>query len=234
MGTALGPYIAVLKTHIDIISDFSQATIDGLTQLSNKHNFLIFEDRKFVDIGNTVQKQYKGGALRIFDWAHIVNASVLAGEGIIKALDEVIAQAPASSERGILILAEMTSKGSLATGEYTRASVQIAQKYYQSVIGFVATRELSGYVSENGPGHDGTNSQGHEEDFIVFTTGVSMSSKGDALGQQYQTPTSAMQGGSDFLIAGRGIYAAPDPIVAVKAYREAGWNAYLARINNLV
>ena len=225
----------MLKTHIDIISDFSQATVDGLTQLSNKHNFLIFEDRKFVDIGNTVQKQYKGGALRIFDWAHIVNASVLAGEDIIKALDEVIAQGPASPERGILILAEMTSKGSLATGEYTRASVQIAQKYHQSVIGFVATRELSGYVSGNAsertPGHDGIDSKRREEDFVVFTTGVNMSSKGDALGQQYQTPTSAVQGGSDFLIAGRGIYATPDPIVAVKAYREAGWNAYLARIN---
>jgi orotidine-5'-phosphate decarboxylase len=127
----------------------------------------------------------------------------------------------------------MTSKGSLATGEYTRASVQIAQKYYQSVVGFVATRELSGYVSENAPERDGANSQRREEDFIVFTTGVNMSSKGDALGQQYQTPTSAVQGGSDFLIAGRGIYTAPDPIVAVKAYREAGWNAYLARINKL-
>jgi orotidine-5'-phosphate decarboxylase len=219
----------VLKTHIDIISDFSQATIDGLTLLSNKHNFLIFEDRKFVDIGNTVQKQYKGGALRIFDWAHIVNACVLAGEGIIKALDEVIAQAPVSSERGILILAEMTSKGSLATGEYTKASVQIAQKYTQSVIGFVATRELSGYVA----GNASERAPGRDEDFVVFTTGVNISSKGDALGQQYQTPTSAVKGGSDFLIAGRGIYAAPDPIVAVKAYREAGWNAYLARINKL-
>src|SRR5947209_20564279 len=103
-------------THIEIVSDFSEKTIQGLKDLSNKHNFLIFEDRKFVDIGNTVQKQYKGGALRIFDWAHIVNASVLAGEGIIKALDEVIAQAGASSERGILILAEMTSKGLIATG----------------------------------------------------------------------------------------------------------------------
>jgi orotidine-5'-phosphate decarboxylase len=217
----------VLKTHIDIISDFSQATLDGLIQLSNKHNFLIFEDRKFVDIGSTVQKQYKGGALRIFDWAHIVNASVLAGEGIIKALDEVIAQGSATSERGILILAEMTSKGSLATGEYTRVSVQIAQKYHQSVIGFVATRELSGYVS----GNASERTPGREEDFVVFTTGVNMSSKGDALGQQYQTPTNAVQGGSDFLITGRGIYETPDPIVAVKAYREAGWNAYLARIN---
>ena len=232
--SVLGPYIAVLKTHIDIISDFGQATVDGLSQLSNKHNFLIFEDRKFVDIGNTVQKQYKGGTLRIFEWAHIVNASVLAGEGIIQALDEVITTEPGSPERGILILAEMTSKGSLATGEYTRASVEIAQKYPQSVIGFVATRELSGYASgganRKAGVRDGTEPRRGEEDFVVFTTGVNMSSKGDKLGQQYQTPASAMEGGSDFLIAGRGIYAAPDPVAAVKAYRDAGWNAYLTRI----
>ena len=213
----------MLKTHIDIISDFSQATTDGLTQLSKKHNFLIFEDRKFVDIGNTVQKQYRGGALRIFEWAHIVNASVLAGEGIIQALDEVITKESGSQQRGILILAEMTSSGSLATGEYTRISVEIAQKYAQSVIGFVATRELSSYAPES--------VHRQEDDYVVFTTGVNMASKGDQLGQQYQTPTNAVEGGSDFLIAGRGIYRAPDPVAAVKAYREAGWNAYLARIN---
>lgn len=221
--TALGPYIAVLKTHIDIISDFGQATIDGLVELSTKHNFLIFEDRKFVDIGNTVQKQYDGGAFRIFDWAHIVTAAVLAGPSIIQALDEVIANAdssPKPPERGILILAEMTSKGSLATGEYTRASVEIAQKYPNSVIGFISTRELSQFSEKTS-----------EDDFVVFTTGVNISSKGDALGQQYQTPKSAMAGGSDFLISGRGIYAAADPIAAVQEYREAGWNAYLARVN---
>jgi hypothetical protein len=33
----LGPYIAVIKTHIDILSDFSQETIDGLNALAQKH-----------------------------------------------------------------------------------------------------------------------------------------------------------------------------------------------------
>lgn len=215
----LGPYIAVLKTHIDILSDFNQDTIDGLVALSEKHDFLLFEDRKFIDIGNTVQKQYKGGVLKIHSWAHIVNASILAGEGIIQALDQTIREAGVQ-DRAILILAEMTSKGSLAVGEYTRASVEIARKYPNTVLGFVSTRELSSH-SPNATSM---------EDFVVFTTGVNLSSKGDALGQQYQTPITAMQGGSDFLIAGRGIYAAADPVASVKEYRAAGWTAYKQRI----
>ncbi|KAK5272515.1 orotidine 5'-phosphate decarboxylase [Exophiala xenobiotica] len=216
---SLGPYIAVLKTHIDILSDFGSHTIEGLVELAQRHNFLLFEDRKFIDIGNTVQKQYKGGALRIHEWADIVNASILAGEGIIQALDQTIRDG-GSAERGILILAEMTSKGSLAVGEYTRASVEIARKYPQSVMGFVSTRELSSHSPGAAP----------NEDFVVFTTGVNLSSKGDALGQQYQTPTTAMEGGSDFLIAGRGIYASDDSVAAVKQYQKAGWEAYERRV----
>ena len=209
----------MLKTHIDIVSDLGPDTFEGLTRLAQQHDFLIFEDRKFIDIGNTVQKQYRGGALRIHDWAHIVNASVLPGPGVIHALGETISDAGVA-DRGILILAEMTSKGSLATGDYTRASVDIARQYPKSVIGFVATKGLSEFTTDSVEG----------EDMIVFTTGVNISSKGDALGQQYQTPITAMAGGSDFLIAGRGIYANQDPIAAAKEYQKAGWDAYLKRV----
>jgi orotidine-5'-phosphate decarboxylase len=201
------------------VEDLSQRTLDGLIGLSQQHDFLLFEDRKFVDIGYTVQKQYKGGALKIYDWAHIVNATVLPGEGIIQALDEVI-RYNGKPNRGILILAEMTSKGSLAVGEYTRTSVEIARKYPETVLGFVATKELSSHSPQSSA----------KEDFVVFTTGVNLSSKGDGLGQQYQTPESAMVGGSDFLIAGRGIHAAPDPVAAVQEYRKAGWEAYERRL----
>ena len=166
-----------------------------------------------------MQKQYKGGILRIYDWAHIVNASILPGAGVIQALDETINQ-PGVTDRGLLILAEMTSKGSLAVGDYTRASVDIARQYPQSVIGFVATKELSDFAP----------STEEDEDMVVFTTGVNISNRGDALGQQYQTPATAMAGGSDFLIAGRGIYASQDPVAAAREYQEAGWDAYMKRI----
>jgi orotidine-5'-phosphate decarboxylase len=225
LATGLGPHIAAFKTHIDILSDFSTETTTGLTALATKHNFLIFEDRKFVDIGNTVQKQYHGGALRISEWAHIVNCSVLAGEGIIEALAQTASSPDFGhrKDRGMLILAEMTSKGSLATGEYTTASVDYARKYKGFVMGFVCTRALNAVESA-------TSSAADDEDFVVFTTGVNLSSKGDALGQQYQTPESAIQRGADFIIAGRGIYAASDPVEAVKRYQVEGWTAYMARV----
>jgi orotidine-5'-phosphate decarboxylase len=219
MQIVLGPYIAVLKTHIDIVSDLGPETFDGLTKLAKDHDFLIFEDRKFIDIGNTAQKQYKGGALRIHDWAHIINASVLPGPGVIQALDETISKGNVG-DRGILILAEMTSKGSLAVGDYTKASVDIARQYPSSVIGFVSTRSLSGI----------SHSRNVDEDMIVFTTGINMATKGDLLGQQYQTPGKAVAGGADFLIAGRGLYADTDPVAATREYQEAGWSAYLQRI----
>lgn len=221
----LGPYIAVLKTHIDIVSDFSPATIQGLLELRDKHDFLIFEDRKLVDIGHTVQLQYHGGALRISEWADIVNCTLLPGPGVVQALAET-AERPDfdfKGQRGLLILAEMTSKGSLATGRYTEASVDAARAYPEFVVGFVSTRSLE---TVNAPATRDT-----QEDFVVFTTGVNVATKGDALGQQYQTPQSAVARGADFIIAGRGIYEAPDPVQAAINYRDQGWEAYLNRIN---
>ena len=195
-----------------------------MKQLSVKHNFLLFEDRKFVDIGYTVQQQYHEGALRISEWAHIVNASILAGEGIVEALAKTVQaeKFPYKGDRALLILAEMTTKGSLATGEYTKSSIEIARKHKEFAIGFVATRSLESVETESGITEN--------EDFVVFTTGVNRSSKGDKLGQQYQTPTSAIKRGADFIIAGRGIYAAEDPVASVKLYQEEGWEAYLERV----
>ena len=49
----VGDYICILKTHTDIIDDFSEKTIKGLQEISQRKHFLLFEDRKLGDIGST-------------------------------------------------------------------------------------------------------------------------------------------------------------------------------------
>jgi orotidine-5'-phosphate decarboxylase len=212
----LGPYICVLKTHIDILEDFDMDLVAQLLELSKKHEFLIFEDRKFADIGNTVKLQYSKGVYHIADWADITNAHPIPGDGIVKGLKEV----GLPKGRALLILAEMSSAGSLATGNYTIEAIRMAQKHNDFCVGFIGQNRI----------HE-IDSQAITEDFIYMTPGVGLVAKGDALGQQYRTPREVIVDcGSDVIIVGRGIYGSGDPVQNAIQYQKAGWEAYLERL----
>lgn len=197
----VGPEICLLKTHIDIISDFTLDLTHRLRELAEKHRFLLFEDRKFADIGNTVKWQYSEGIYRISDWADLTNAHLTPGPGVIEGLKSV------GLERGraLLLIAEMSSKQSQ---KQPKKAVKWAQEHAEFVIGFIASKRL-------------------HADFIHFTPGIKLDATKDALGQKYFTPELAIQNGSDVLIVGRGIYEKSDPRSISQKYRELGWNAYL-------
>ncbi|GAA6087501.1 uridine 5'-monophosphate synthase isoform X1, partial [Tachysurus ichikawai] len=118
LAETLGPLICVMKTHVDIMQDFSIDAINKLKELSTKHNFLIFEDRKFADIGNTVKHQYEGGVYRISSWSHIVNAHSVSGPGVVTGLKAV----GQSLGHGCLLIAQMSSQGAMTTEQYTHAT----------------------------------------------------------------------------------------------------------------
>ncbi|KAK6955606.1 orotidine 5'-phosphate decarboxylase [Daldinia eschscholtzii] len=320
----IGPSIVVLKTHYDLVAgwDYHPQTGTGpkLGALARKHGFLIFEDRKFGDIGSTVQQQYTAGTARIIDWAHIVNVNMIPGKAAVTALHQAAARwrsrvnyevrtsvsvgtpvsdefdengsdeadghpttalspsnepPPASNfrsehngrkgsivsittltqsfepvdsprfgnsiaegdelvypgieeppwERGLLILAQMSSEGNLMTKEYTQACVEAAREHKDFVMGFISQETLNSESSDA---------------FISMTPGCQLppdgdeedgSVAGDGLGQQYNTPTKLVgQCGSDIVIVGRGILKAASPQVEAERYRRKAWKAYLNRI----
>lgn len=209
LAAELGPSICLLKTHVDILSDFTPDVSSQLRAIADQHDFLIFEDRKFADIGNTVKHQYEGGVFRISSWADVVNVHAVPGPGVVQGLQE----AGEGLGRGCLVIAEMSSKGSLATGEYTKAAVQLAEERPTFVFGFIS----GGKVSDR-------------PQFLHLTPGVQMQPGGDSLGQQYQTPHEVIVNkGSDIIIVGRGILSSSKRQEAAEMYRRAGWEAYVAR-----
>ncbi len=210
----LGPEICILKTHIDIIDNFSADLTDKLSALAQKHRFLIFEDRKFADIGHTVKQQYAGGIYHIADWADIINAHSLPGLRMVTGLAEV----GLKKQRALLLLAQMSSANNLLTPEYTEKTVAMAKQFPEFVMGFICQRKLS-----------------PEPQWIYMTPGVHLSTEGDSLGQQYVTPQQAiLENGSDVIIVGRGIVQAEDPLAAAKQYRAAGWEAYEESLKNVI
>ncbi|TKA26650.1 hypothetical protein B0A50_04758 [Salinomyces thailandicus] len=97
----VGDHICVLKTHADIIDDFGDKTVRGLNEISRRKKFLVFEDRKFGDIGSTLQQQYTRGPLAIVRWASIVNAALFPGPAVITALAEAAQKAIAAHNTSV-------------------------------------------------------------------------------------------------------------------------------------
>ena len=195
----VGPHIVALKTHIDIITDFDpDTTILPLKDLATKYNFMLMEDRKFADIGNTQELQFSYGIYKISNWADFVTSHVIGG---YEALDCFL-------NVGVVAIVGMSSKGTLTNKNYQEEALKIAQSH-PNVIGGVSQKQLP-------------------EELLLFTPGINMGDSGDGKGQQYNTPEHAFKNlQSYFMIVGRGIYKAEDAEKAALNYKIAGWNAYL-------
>jgi len=210
-----GPYICIVKTHIDMIEDFDTDLIEQLVNLSKKHNFMIMEDRKFADIGNTVKHQYENGIYKIVEWADFITVHSIMGEGTIKAIKDVLYKNSLESERGIFLLESVSSEGNLINNDYSNNTIEIAEGHIDVVSGFISQERKS--LNSN---------------FFYAMPGVNIVDNGDKFGQQYNSPENAILNcGADMIIVGRGIYMAENVEESLKMYRERGWDSYMYKNN---
>lgn len=218
MADKVGPYICLLKTHVDIVEDFSDSFIANLQALAKRHNFLLMEDRKFADIGNTVSLQYGKGIYKISSWADLVTAHTLPGRSILQGLKAALNGDEATKERGVFLLAEMSATGNLVDDKYKESSNKIATE--GADVDFVA-----GVVCQSSncfafPG------------LVQLTPGVKIDESIDKLGQQYQTPEHVVkERGADIGVVGRGILQAANVQQAAINYRDRLWAAYTERVS---
>lgn len=217
----VGPYICMLKTHIDILEDFSPDVIPKLKYFAKKYNFLLFEDRKYGDIGYTAMLQFNKGLYKVSRWADFVTVNMLPGPGIIQGLKE-------GYQGSLILVAEMSTTNNFADTLYTTKCKELAEENEDSIAGLITQNTISSHpgIIHMTPGiklKDGS-------DTCPLTSNFS---KTDELGQTYDTPEKAIERGTDVIIIGRGITMASLVSDQAKMYRDIGWNAYEKRIRHV-
>ena len=213
--------ILMVKTHVDILDDFDNGFIEKLSQLSSEKNFVIFEDRKFADIGNTVYHQYTNGIYQISNWADTITIHLVAGEGTIHGIFK-----DNPENKSSFLLAKMSSKGNLMDPNYTKKVFDIGAENPNYVSGFIGHgKTVEGLASLK---------KSMPKGFLLLTPGVNLSAKSDDFGQQYITAKTAILGGSDIIIVGRGICGQDNPKKAATDYRNQAWEAWQKREEKLV
>lgn len=135
----VGPHICLLITFVEAMGDFDlEKIIKFSLEAADKYNFLICEDKKFSDIGKTVQLQYSNCLYKTSLWAHAVTAHSLMGKGVLNG----IKNADGLPERGVFLIAETNSSGNLMDENYTKATVKLAKEYPDLVTGIDCQSDL--------------------------------------------------------------------------------------------
>ncbi|RJU99320.1 MAG: orotidine-5'-phosphate decarboxylase [Candidatus Poseidoniales archaeon] len=213
----VGPHIAALKTHVDLVDDWTVESWKAFCAKAAAADLLIFEDRKFADIGGISRKQM-AGVYNIRSWADLVTAHLISGPDIVDGLQA--GWHDVDREGGVLLLAQMSSRGNLLEPGYTDKVVEKG-KAHAGVFGFIGNgsrpEELALLRSKVGQGK------------LIWTPGVNLAVGDGEMGQRYGDPTEAIVAGSDCIIVGSGIHKADDPASQAQAYAQASWDAFLTR-----
>lgn len=172
-----GSKIGILKLHVDTFKDFSLDNLLKLQEYKQRYNLLIWEDRKFADIGNIMIKQIKNSIYYYEDWVDIFSIHGITGFESINAVIE------SNLNFKWVLVGQLSSSENLINSEYTERCKEI-YKQNVNIIGMVCQEYL-------GP------------EYIHIVPGISKHVEGDDQGQKYSSVVS--KSFADFFVVGRSI-----------------------------
>lgn len=214
---SVGPYLAALKTHVDLVDDWTPESWSDFCEKARDADLLIFEDRKFADIGK-ISRDQMAGVYDIRSWSDLVTAHLISGPDIVDGLqagwDDV------GRSGGVLLLAQMSSRGNLLNPNYTD-EVVAKGKSHPGVFGFIGNGSSPEELI------DLRLKVGSEK--LIWTPGVNLAVGDGEMGQRYGHPHDAVLAGSDCIIVGSGIHRSDNPTESAKQYAQSSWNALLER-----
>jgi len=208
----LSPKVNIFKVGIAPYVNFGEKLLDKLRSLNKK----IFLDLKFHDIPNTVKNATKAAAEK---GVFMLNLHCLGGKKMLQAaVDGIQGINNPPLLIGVTILTSMETEdmehiglgGLLEDKVVTLAT--LAKK--AGLNGVVASAKEAGIIKEK-----------IGQDFVVVTPGIRPSWAEEQDQKRVLTPKEAIAEGADYIVVGRPIIKAKDPLVAAsKIIAEMGDN----------
>lgn len=203
----LQPGMCRVKVGFELFTAAGPALVEKLVA----KGFDVFLDLKFHDIPNTVA-QACSAAARLGVW--MLNVHTLGGQKMMRAAREAVEK---SAHRPLLIgvtVLTSHSAGDLLEiglgGEPELQVLRLARLAKQSGLDGVvcSAQEASRLCQENG------------SDFCLVTPGIRPAGSAAGDQQRVMTPTQAIQAGAHYLVIGRPITQAADPMAALAAINQ--------------
>ena len=206
----LSPDLCRLKVGKELFTSSGPALVEQLQKL----DYEVFLDLKFHDIPNTVAGAVRAAA-QLGVW--MVNVHVSGGRRMMEAAGEALATfAQKPLLIGVTVLTS-TSDEELREMGYT----ELSQERVLRLAALAADSGLDGVVCS---ALEATAlRQVHGSEFCLVTPGIRLSGDDAADQRRVTTPADALAMGSDYLVIGRSITAATDPLAALqRVNRELG------------
>ena len=201
----LDPALCRLKVGKEMFTHFGPSLVNAL----QGRGFDVFLDLKFHDIPNTTSAAVAAAA-DLGVW--MVNVHASGGERMMVACRERLE--PYGEDRPLLIA--VTVLTSMADGELAALGIPgTAADHVQRLAALTANSGLDGVVCSAQEAR--MLKSAHGAGFKLVTPGIrpAMAERGDQ--QRVMTPREALDAGSDYLVIGRPITEASDPLKALEA-----------------